>query len=287
MFKTNSASFFTSIRKKNISRKVKNKRPIIKDNIYVNKVTNYSLPNLFDIVISVGPNDKSIIHKQIEYTKKNILGYRNIYLVCQDPSINIKDCITIDENSFPFNIQTVAKFHGKRKRNGWYLQQLLKLYAGITITGILDRYLVIDADTFFVKPTVFVENNQCLYNFGTENHKPYFIHMSKLDKELVKMDSQKSGICHHMIFETKYVNEIISKVEKNHNDKFYNVFLKLVTEKDHSGASEYEIYFNYILKNHRNKIKLRKLNWKNSIYFKINNNMDYISCHWYNRKNIY
>jgi len=110
--------------------------------------------------------------------------------------------------------------------------------------------------------------------------------MSKLDKELVKMDSKKSGICHHMIFETKYINEIISKIEKNHNDKFYNIFLKLVTEKDRSGASEYEIYFNYMLKNHRNKIKIRKLNWKNSTYFKINNDMDYISCHWYNRKNI-
>ena len=81
--------------------------------------------NLFDIVIPIGPNDKSIIEQQIKYTKKNIIGYRNIYLISYDSSIKIDGCITINENMFPFNIETVAKYHGKLKRNGWYLQQFI------------------------------------------------------------------------------------------------------------------------------------------------------------------
>ena len=81
----------------------------------------------FDIVIPVGPNDKSIIEEQIKYTQKNIIGYRNIYLISYDPSIDIDGCITINENIFPFNIDTIAEYHGKLDRNGWYLQQLLKL----------------------------------------------------------------------------------------------------------------------------------------------------------------
>ena len=56
--------------------------------------------NLFDIVIPVGPNDKSVIEQQIKHTQKNIIGYRNIYLICYDPSIKIKECITINENIF-------------------------------------------------------------------------------------------------------------------------------------------------------------------------------------------
>ena len=67
--------------------------------------------------------------------------------------------------------------------------------------------------------------------------------MSKLDKDLVKIDRNKSGVCHHMIFETKYVKEIIKIVEDNYNDLFYNIFLNLITNR-HTGASEYEIYFN-------------------------------------------
>ena len=88
-----------------------------------------------------------------------------------------------------------------------------------------------------------------------------------------------------MIFETKYINEIISKIEKKHNKLFYKVFLKLVTDKEGSNASEFEIYFNYMLKFYPNKIKIRKLKWKNTNILQINNenNLDYISYHWHMR----
>ena len=242
--------------------------------------------SLFDIVIPVGPNDINIIKQQIKYTKKNIIGYRNIYLICNDKSLNIEDCITISEDIFPFDINTVANFHGKSSRNGWYLQQLLKLYAGFIIPNILGRYLVIDSDTFFLKPTTFIKDDKCLYNFSSEYHKPYFDHMLKLDKDLTKQDKLKSGICNHMMFETKYIKVLFNKIENLHNDKFYNIFLKNV--EDISGASEYEIYFNFMLKYYPNKIIIRKLKWRpvSSLnYLKKNNNYyDYISYHWYMRK---
>lgn len=237
----------------------------------------------FDIIIPVGPNDKDIIIKQIEYTKKNIIGYRNIYLICYDPNIIIDGCITINENIFPFSLETVSNIHGKLNRNGWYLQQLLKLYALITIPEILERCLIIDSDTFFLKPTIFINNNKCLYNHGTEYNRPYFEHMLKMDEDLIKIDKTKSGICHHMMFEKTYINELINKIEEKHNDKFYNVFLKMVTDFTGSGASEYEIYFNYMLKNHSDKIKIRNLNWSNSNTLNINADFDYISYHWYMR----
>lgn len=253
------------------------------DKYYLN--IEHSLYNVFDIVITVGPKDKSIIEQQIKYTQKNIIGYRNIYLISYDASIVIEGCITISENIFPFDIKTVAKYHGELQRNGWYLQQLLKLYAGKIIPNILDRYLVIDSDTFFLKPTTFVENNKCLYNYSTEYHEEYFEHMKKLDKDLTRMDENKSGICHHMLFEKEYIDEFISKIEKNHNELFYEVFLKNVAIKDRNGAgsSEYEIYFNYMLKYHRDKIEIRELCWKNTNKLDTNTNHDYISYHWYMR----
>ena len=239
----------------------------------------------FDIVIPVGPHDENLIKKQLVFTKKNIIGFRNIYLICYDNKLNFEDCITIDEKIFPFNLDTVKKYHGELDRNGWYLQQLLKLYAGIVIKDILDKYLVIDSDTFFLKPTIFLKNNNCMYNYGIEYHKEYFRHMKRLSSNFFKMDKKKSGICHHMIFETKYIKEIFNLVEKKHNDKFYNVFLKLVNKKhrDKSGASEYELYFNYMLKNHNDKIILRKLKWLNTKRVKKYKNYDYVSYHWYLR----
>jgi hypothetical protein len=239
---------------------------------------------MFDIVIPVGPSDTSIIYHQIEYTKQNIVGYRNIYLIASDADLDISGCIIIPECIFPFSIQTVTEYHTKNARNGWYLQQLLKLYAGSVIPNILDMYLVIDADTFFVKPTSFLCDNKPCYNFGTENHRPYFEHIDKIfGKHIYKVDAHKSGICHHMLFEQKYVNEIFSLVESIHKLPFWQVFLSNVVDITRSGASEYEIYFNYVLLYHKNEIVVRSLCWANSTSLKNKESYDYISVHWYNR----
>lgn len=238
--------------------------------------------NNFDIVIPVGPNDIDIVNLQIEYTKKNIIGYRNIYIISHNSNLCVKGCIMINENIFPFNIEYISSIFGKNNRNGWYLQQLLKLYSGIVIPGILEKYLVIDTDTIFLKPTEFINDGKCMYNYGTEYHRPYFEHMKKLDPTLVRVNNV-SGICHHMMFETKYIIELFKKIENIHGEKFYDVFLKCVSDITGSGASEYEIYFNYMLINHKDKIIIRKLNWENVKKLDLSKNLDYISYHHYNR----
>jgi hypothetical protein len=182
-----------------------------------------------------------------------------------------------------FNKVTIGNIIGNHDRIGWYLQQLLKLYALIIIPEILEKCLILDSDTFFLKPTIFINNNKCLYAYSEQYHTKYFEHMLKMDKELIKIYN-KSGICHHMMFEKKYINELINKIEKNHNDTFYNVFLKMVTEFTGSGASEYEIYFNYMLKNYSNHIEIRELDWIDSKSLDdIHSHYDYISYHWHSR----
>lgn len=57
----------------------------------------------------------------------------------------------------------------------------------------------------------------------------------------------------------------------------------MVTDFDGSGASEYEIYFNYIFKNYIDNVKLRKLKWDNMNTINVNSDFDYISCHWFMR----
>ena len=135
---------------------------------------------MFDVVICVGPKDEGLIKKQLKYTKPNIVGYRNIYLISKSGNLQIKDTVDICEEKFPFSLKSEELFGRFGDRKGWYFQQLLKLYAGSVIPGILGNYLVIDADTFFLKPTRFFDGRIPLYNYGTENHEPYFHHMKKL-----------------------------------------------------------------------------------------------------------
>lgn len=239
---------------------------------------------LFDVVIPIGPNDIGVVSKMIEHTQKCVIGYRNIYLVSFDPTVKFENCITIDENIFPFNKKTIAKYLGNNNRIGWYLQQLIKLHSGFVIKDILNNYLTIDSDTYFCKSTAFFKNNLPLYNVGTEYHDPYFKHMNKLHPTL-KKQTQFSGICHHMMFQTNVIAELFKLVEDYHNDIFYVIFLKCVNENHvlGSGASEYEIYFNYLCIYHKNKFSIRQLKWKNVDVLIDDDNCDYISCHWHLR----
>ena len=247
---------------------------------------------MFDIVIPVGPNDINIVINQIRYTKKNIVGYRKIFLISYHPYLKIDGCITIPEQIFPFKMIDIERKHGKSKRNGWYLQQLLKLYVSIVIPNLLDSYLVIDSDTFFLKPIKFKEGitEKDLFNYSNEYHQPYFIHMNKLHPSFIKVIQNVSGICHHMLFNREYIKELIDMVEVYHNKSkpFWKIFLENVDinlrKEGGSGASEYEIYFNFMLIYHSDKIKIRELKWKNTNKLEdLYNNYDYISYHWYLR----
>jgi hypothetical protein len=239
---------------------------------------------LFDIVIPVGPNDFNIIKSMVELTKKNVIGYRNIYLISYDPNIIIENCITIDENIFEFNKNLIGEIIGYHDRVGWYLQQLLKLYSGFTIPNILDNYLVIDSDTYFLKPTVFFKDGLPLYNYGTEYHLPYFNHMQKFHPSLSKQ-KEYSGICHHMMFQKNILVELFNLIEYYHKMPLWKIFLKCINQQDilGSGASEYEIYFNYLHIFHKNKFIIRPLRWMNASILDTNIDVDYISCHWYMR----
>ena len=58
--------------------------------------------------------------------------------------------------------------------------------------------------------------------------------------------------------------DLFNKVEEFHDEDFWKVFLSLVDLEQKSGASEYEIYFNFIQIFYQNKFKVRKLKWENT-----------------------
>jgi hypothetical protein len=243
------------------------------------------MSKLFDIVICVGPKDCDMIKDTIEYTKKNVIGYRNIYLICAIP-VTIEGAITIDETIFPFSVNDLILKFGPCERHGWYLQQLLKLYAGNVIPNILKDYLIIDADVFFLKPTEFIDSNEkYIYTLSIPEHwQPYFRHMGRLHPELIENLHTHSGVSHHMIVNTDILNSLFNFVENIHdNIPFWKIFIDAIDAIEYhpSGASEYEIYFTYILKFYSDKIIIRELNWCNAhMLCDYNRNCDFVAVHW-------
>lgn len=246
---------------------------------------------MFDIVIPLGPNEQSRFPLQLQYLISNVIGFQRIYVIAKDdpssywsnlassfPHLNIHSMfVWINEKEFPFSIDDLLGFYPKIHRVAWYFQQLIKLYACHVIPGLSEYYLVVDADVFFLKPLSFFTITETgkmgkpIYSTGTEYFVPYFKHMQKLHPHLVKMITDKSGICHHMMFRRSWLFSLFSLVELFHcNQPFWKLFIQFVDEHHFheqyypdSGASEYEIFFNFVCAFHKDEIVIRNLKWEN------------------------
>jgi hypothetical protein len=87
----------------------------IKNTHSYNKMT-----DLFDIVVPVGPNDIEHIELQISHCRKNILGYRRIFIITPFKDLKVEGCTVIDESIYPFSMKDVIEIRGEHERNGWY-----------------------------------------------------------------------------------------------------------------------------------------------------------------------
>lgn len=228
----------------------------------------------FDIVIPVHKKDLAVLEYCIAAARKKIVGARRIITISKERYTNNAEWFA--ESQFPFDMEFVKKYVGAGSC-GWYFQQLLKLYAPLVIPDILPNVMILDSDTvFFRKTKMFDKENRPFYNISKDQKitmKPFDIrveeHIQKLWPEIsrykIPQELQEfSGICHTMIFNREIILDLFEKVEKydKDGDKFYKIFLKHANE-NHS-ASEYQIYFNFLLIFHFDKIALRRLRYKNT-----------------------
>lgn len=217
----------------------------------------------YDCVICLGPNDYSNIEKSLDSIKKYVKGYRNIYIITQNTYIEsstLENVNLINEQIFPFTIDSVNMFIQTPERAGWYLQQLLKLYATSVIKEMLDNFVIIDSDIVFKKELTFFEKNKIQFNVSKKIHKPYYDHMLRVHMTLRAINSF-SGITHMMPMKRHIVQSLINMVEKDKQKLFWKHFLQCIDRKyfKTSGASEYEILFHYSLRYFKDECCIRQL----------------------------
>lgn len=217
--------------------------------------------NDIDVCIPYHIKDNNTLKECINSINKYVIGIRNIYIISKDdPLINIPNVLWFCENLFSFKLSDIEKYIDK-KRCGWYFQQFIKLFSGQHIPNLSKNYLVVDSDVIFYKPIFLFDNNKALYNYSNEYSKQYFNIINKFNTKLLKVFPDKSGICHHMLFNTDYIKELIPNM-----NNFIDFILNNLDEdeRNYSGFSEYELYFNYVFTFKYENVKLRKLTFINS-----------------------
>jgi hypothetical protein len=241
-----------------------------------------------DVLIPLGPRDRETVTLTARSARAFVEGARNIYIVCRDDP-GIEGTRFVDERAFPFDLESVRRLLGTHDRAGWYLQQLIKLHFPLIEPGCLDRVLVVDADTIFLRKCRFIEDGRIVFNFGDEHHVPYFEHMARMHPALRKLIVY-SGITHCMLFDRRWLAELMSAVESHHHKQspFWKLFLTAVdpNHRDSSGASEYETYFNFCLGRYPNDLFIRRFRWRNiATIDEVRPDLyDYVSLHWHGLK---
>jgi hypothetical protein len=165
----------------------------------------------------------------------------------------------VDEDSV---VPGVAHASFREPRWGWYFQQILKL--GVAWVEREDCYLVVDADTVFVRPVrFFSEDGRTCFATASEHHEPYFETFERMLR--CKPCNTMSFIAHHMVFHCARVREMCSAFGP---DPLWwrNIAACLEPRAPHfsrSQFSEYETYGNYVAARYPDRILIRPLRWRN------------------------
>ena len=235
------------------------------------------LPNpvRIDILITCLPKDVDILPLTIksifEHIKHKI---DTIYIVSPEGKeiqdycksnhytfVNEKEVLGFDKNYIKYEVNGLD-------RSGWLLQQLLKL-SGDTICKN-EHFLVVDADTLFIKPRTFKIDKKTIIDFSDEYHLPYYRTYEKLLK--LKHRSPVSFICHYMLFEKKKLRSLKLHIENIHKDKWYDAIINNIDPFESSSFSEFETYANFVLEKYRKEYILEY--WFNKSLNRIESNID-------------
>ena len=253
-----------------------------------------------DIVIPCVEKDLYTLDTCIAHVKKNIEGVRRVIVVSKEQLT--EDAEWFDEAFYPFTMNDIAdsllRVHkkGKSGREGWYFQQMLKMYAPFVIPDISENVMVVDADTFFLKPFSPLDESgkTVFFTWPTGGmFANYLNHMKKVHPSLQVNVQGVNPVVNFMLFQKEKVESLFALTKEAHGDQpFWEVFTTQVDPvKDiYVGASEYTIYFFFMTNYYPDDMVIRSVKMQNRAYSLADiekysrEGFDVISCHHYYRK---
>lgn len=251
--------------------------------------------SLIDVVIPCAKKDLRTLELCIKGIKQNGINIRRIIVVSEKRYTSNAEWF--DEAFFPFtkldmSLQLFSNDKEKalnylsahKHTAGWIFQQLLKLYAPLVIPDISPNVLMLDADTIFLTPVEFMnEDGQALFNARTMFVQSYLNHLKKVLPDLELYSEQYSGVTHHMLFQRPVLEHLFDTLSDRYHCEPWKALLQCINNPIKGCLSEYEIYFNYYyaITGHLN---LRLLKWWNIPSLRLlnrykNEGAHYISCH--------
>jgi hypothetical protein len=161
----------------------------------------------------------------------------------------------IDKSEIKYNCNGID-------RSGWLYQQFLKLSSVEYCQA--SHVLVWDSDTELVKPTNFEFQGRFIIEYSEEIHQPY-------EDCSLKLIGKNSGYnvgftCHKILLSKPMLLEMLNEIEERHQLPWHEAVISSLDNYQASSFSEYNLYSNYVVKNHPDTIRFR--HWRNFADFK-------------------
>ena len=223
---------------------------------FLKKVPSSSIK--IDVLIPAIPRDFEVLAYTVESIREYVQHPLGIIYVVSPYSEKVvqfcshHNCQFIDEKLLlPVSKDQINYFVNGDDRSGWIYQQLLKLSGDKICTQ--ENFLVFDADTVLIQPTVFEVDGKIIYYCSDEYHAPYFDLFSKLFRTNLKFSL--SFINHYMLFNKTLLKHLKSTIEYNFNKDWWVPIINNLDITTASSFSEYETYGNFVYLNYSKSMK--------------------------------
>ncbi len=204
----------------------------------------YRPDEISNIKIIIPENDLASCESLAEEIMNSRKGYKL-------EIVNENDCLDPKANE-----QIRTKFP---HRYGWVFQQFLKLQA--VLESRESSVLILDADTILLQKRNFVDQHGMQLLLPTDEYnQDYYKNLEKLSGLDVRSDY--SFVSHHLLIQKEFFTEIMQELKCGSiNDLVEKVLATSDLTSDSPFSIDYELYSQYLLKNHPNKVRLSR--WGN------------------------
>lgn len=209
-----------------------------------------------DIIIPAIEKDIDTLPYVVEAARKHIKHPIDKIFIVAPITIKLKElssklnCVFIDEKSvLGYNKSVINYNFNGSDRSGWLFQQLLKLCSDKISSK--SHFLILDADTIFIRSKKFEHKNKIILDFSDEYHSPYYTTYEKLTG--LQHNFPVSFVSHYMLFEAKKLKELRQLIEKHNNCDWDKAIIGTADNNQLSCFSEYETYANFVLQKYKSE----------------------------------
>lgn len=214
-----------------------------------------------DIVIPAIEKDLGTLPSVIDGLRKHLKHPIGSILIIAPSSERIKrlcqrkSCRFINENTvLPITKKDIHYRSQRWERSGWLFQQLLKYGASSFVKQ--SSYLVVDADTVFIRPHTFKKGGKTVFYCRKWSQPEYFNTYRRLLGH--KKSASASFVTHYMLFDKAKLSQLKMTIEAKHGLPWYRAIIKSIDKSKQFGFSEYETYGNFLYENYPDGYVLRK-----------------------------